>query len=97
MAHAQEEIFKRPIITEKSTLQASSDKKFAFEVPKWATKDQIKEAFKKCFPNLQLVKVNTCTKFGKSKRSPKGHTTPRDSKKAIITIADGHIEYFPEV
>lgn len=97
MAHALEEVFKKPIITEKSTMQASTDKKFTFEVPSWATKDQIKEAFKKCFPNLKLVKVNTGTKFGKTKRTPKGRKEPRDSKKAIITIAEGHIEYFPEV
>ena len=97
MATAQENILKRPIITEKSTNLASSLQQYTFEVPKDATKTQIKEAFAELFPNHEVKKVNTSRIFGHSKRTKKGVRSPRDSKKAIITVEGDHIDYFPEV
>jgi len=97
MAHGIEEVLTRPVITEKSSIQASQDKKFTFEIPAWATKDHVKEAFAKFFPEHKVVKVNTGKIFGTSKRTWKGRTKPADSKKAIVTVEGEHISYFPEV
>lgn len=91
------DVLKRPIITEKSSNLASNLKKFIFEIPKWATKNHVKEAFAELFPNSKVVKVNTCKIYGHSRRTVKGRKAPIDSKKAIITIEGDHIEYFPEV
>lgn len=92
-----ENVLKRPIVTEKSTTQASGLKKFTFEIPKEATKNHVKEAFALLFPEMEIIKVNICRIYGGSKRSVKGRTSPKDSKKAIVTVKEGHIDYFPEV
>jgi large subunit ribosomal protein L23 len=97
MAHAIEEVLKRPLITEKSSVQASSEHKFTFEVPCWATKNHVKEAFAKFFPEHKVFKVNMGKIFGKARRSRKGYTKPIDGKKAIVTAEGPHIDYFPEV
>ncbi len=97
MAHAIEEILKRPIITEKSSIQASTLGKYTFEVPDWATKHHVREAFAKFFPDHKVTKVNIGKIFAAAKRTKKGTTTPVDHKKAIVTVEGGHIEYFPEV
>lgn len=97
MGHTIEQVLKRPIITEKSCVQASENKKFTFEIPSWATKNHVKEAFAKFFPDHKVLKINVAKIFGKSKRTAKGSTTPKDGKKAIVTVDGDHIEYFPEV
>jgi ribosomal protein L23 len=97
MAHAVEEVLKRPLITEKSCVQASEQKKFTFEIPSWATKNHVKEAFAKYFPDHKVLKVNVAKIFGKSRRTARGRTSPVDGKKAIVTVDGDHIEYFPEV
>jgi large subunit ribosomal protein L23 len=88
-------IIKRPIITEKS-MELTEHNKYTFEVPMDATKPQIKAAVEKLF-EVSVKKVNICRMFGSSRRSLKGRTKPRDSKKAIVTIDGDHIKYFPEV
>lgn len=97
MAHAIEEILKRPIITEKSSVQATELKKFSFEIPEWATKNHVREAFAKFFPDHKVTKVNVAKIYGKSRRTKKGIKAPVDSKKAIVTVVGEHIEYFPQV
>lgn len=87
----------RPIITEKSTGIASELQKYTFEVAKWANKYQVKEAIEIAFPKVKVKKINIATVFGSSKRTAKGVKSPRDSKKAIVTIEGPHIEYFPEL
>lgn len=97
MAHAIEEVLKRPLITEKSCTQASELSKFSFEIPSWATKNHVKEAFAKYFPDRKVTKVNISKIFAKSRRGQRGSAMPADRKKAIVTIDGDHIEYFPEV
>ncbi len=97
MAHTIEDILKRPVITEKSSVQATESKKFTFEIPEWATKNHVKEAFAKFFPDHKVLKVNIGKIFGKARRTKKGIKAPVDSKKAIVTVEGEHIEYFPQV
>lgn len=97
MAHATEDILKRPIITEKSSVQANELKKYTFEIPDWASKNHVKEAFAKLFPDHKIRKVNIGKIFGRSRRTWKGRTKPIDHKKAIVTVEGDHIAYFPEI
>lgn len=96
MSETAEKILLKPIITEKST-NLAAEKKYTFLVPNSATKDQIKLAFAEAFPDRKILKVNTATVFGKSRRTRKGRKAPLDHKKAIIAIDGDHIDYFPEV
>ena len=76
-----------PHITEKSTL-LSEHNGVVFKVSNDATKPQIKEAVEALF-DVKVVGVNTIVSKGKTKRW-KGRPYKRsDSKKAIVTLADG--------
>jgi large subunit ribosomal protein L23 len=76
-----------PHITEKSTL-LSEQNAVVFKVANDATKPQIKAAVEALF-NVTVRNVNTIVSKGKTKRW-KGQPYKRsDSKKAIVTLADG--------
>lgn len=95
MGKEYKDILLEPIITEKSTA-LSQHGKYSFIVSIDATKFQIKEAFKKVFPDLKVVDVNTVKVRGHWRRTRTGIKGPRDKKKAIITVDGGKIDYFPE-
>jgi large subunit ribosomal protein L23 len=76
-----------PHITEKSTL-LSEHNAVVFKVAESATKPQIKAAVEALF-NTKVKTVNTIVSKGKTKRW-KGQAYSRsDTKKAIVTLADG--------
>lgn len=76
-----------PVITEKSS-EASESNKVVFKVRLDATKPQIKKAVEKLF-GVKVVAVNTLTRKGKTKvfRGIKG--TQKDTKKAVVKLAEG--------
>ena len=77
-----------PVITEKATL-ASEVNQVVFKVAKHATKPQIKEAVEKLF-DVKVKSVNTHVRIGKVKafKGSVGQQSP--TKRAIVTLADGH-------
>ena len=76
-----------PHITEKSTL-LSEQNGVVFKVANDATKPQIKEAVEALF-SVKVMGVNTVVAKGKTKRW-KGRPYKRtDTKKAIVTLAEG--------
>ncbi|MEE8284205.1 MAG: 50S ribosomal protein L23 [Alphaproteobacteria bacterium] len=76
-----------PVITEKST-QGSEHNQVTFRVPKTATKPEIRVAVEKLF-NVKVLAVNTLRQSGKIKRF-RGKLGKRvDTKKAIVTLAEG--------
>ncbi len=82
------EILRAPVITEKSTL-AGENNQVVFRVPLEATKPQVKEAVETLF-KVQVKAVNTLRHKGKIKRF-RGLVGKRsDTKKAIVTLAEGH-------
>jgi large subunit ribosomal protein L23 len=77
-----------PVITEKATI-ASEHNKVVFKVAPHATKPQIKEAVEKLF-DVKVKSVNTLVRQGKIKMF-KGRPGQRsDSKRAIVTLEEGH-------
>lgn len=79
-----EEIIVRPVVTEKSNDELQSGK-YTFEVNKKATKIEIAKAVEKLF-EVKVLKVNTITVRGKSKRVGVHQGRTSDWKKAIVTI-----------
>lgn len=76
-----------PHITEKSTL-LSEQNAVVFKVAKDASKPEIKAAVEALF-SVTVLGVNTIVSKGKTKRW-KGEAYKRsDSKKAIVTLAEG--------
>ena len=76
-----------PHITEKSTL-LSEHNGVVFKVANDATKPQIKEAVEALF-DRKVKSVNTIVSKGKSKRWKGKPYSRSDSKKAIVTLAEG--------
>ena len=77
-----------PVITEKAT-SASEHNKVVFKVARDATKPQIKEAVEKLF-DVKVANVNTVVRKGKWKifKGKVGRQSP--SKRAVITLVEGH-------
>jgi large subunit ribosomal protein L23 len=81
------ELLRAPIITEKSTL-LSEFNQVSFRVPMDASKPEIKAAVEDLF-KVNVKAVNTLISKGKTKKF-RGHSGKRiDTKKAIITLAEG--------
>jgi large subunit ribosomal protein L23 len=77
-----------PVITEKATI-ASEHNKVMFKVRKTATKPQIKEAVEKLF-DVKVKSVNTLIRGGKVKAFRGRIGQQSDSKRAIVTLEEGH-------
>ena len=79
-----EDIIIAPIVTEKSNDMLQQGK-YTFEVNKNATKVEIANAVEKLF-EVKVLKVNTVSVKGKSKRVGYHTGKTSDWKKAIVTI-----------
>jgi large subunit ribosomal protein L23 len=77
-----------PVITEKATL-ASERNQVVFKVARDATKPQIKEAVEKLF-DVKVKSVNTLVRKGKWKGFRGTLGIQSDSKRAIVTLEEGH-------
>src|SRR5690242_8145197 len=83
------EIIIRPIISEKSLLQAGLGE-YTFEVGKNSNKIEIKEAFKKAF-DVDVIRVRTSTTKNKTSRvwGRRERALKTPVKKAIVILKKG--------
>lgn len=96
MSKSLSKTLQEPVITEKSTA-LSRNNKYTFYVAKDATKTQIKKVFQDVFPGRKVLSVETLPQRGHKRRTKSGYKSPRDKKKAVISIEGDKIEYFPEL
>ncbi len=90
-------IIKRPIITEKSNMQNDQMNQVVFMVNNKATKHQIKNAVEKLF-KIKVLKVNTLSMRGKSRRIGPFRAKKPNWKKAVVTLAKGDsIDFYETV
>ena len=80
-------IIRSPSITEKSTV-ISEFNQVCFQVPLTATKLNIRVAVEKLF-DVKVTSVNTLRQEGKVKRFRGKPGKRKETKKAIVTLADG--------
>mgnify|MGYP006438934931 FL=1 len=91
------EILKKPVVTEKSTLQKELENKITLEVDKRANRVQIKEAVERSF-NTRVDSVRTMQVKGKTKQRGRISGKRKDWKKAIVKLAPGQkIDFFEGV
>jgi large subunit ribosomal protein L23 len=76
-----------PIISEKS-YGLLDDNKYTFLVAPDANKTQIKIAVEQVF-NVRVTAVNTINRAGKRKRTRRGFGRRNDTKRAIVSLAEG--------
>jgi len=82
------EVIRRPMVTEKSTL-SSEHNQVVFAVALDANKFEIKQAVEGLF-NVKVKAVNTLRQKGKIKRFRGRRGQRPDSKKAYVTLEEGH-------
>jgi len=82
------DVIRAPAITEKSTL-VSEYNQVVFKVARDATKPEIKAAIETLF-NVKVKAVNTQVRKGKMKSFRRIRARQSDSKRAIVTLEEGH-------
>jgi len=91
------DIIRRPLVTEKSSLQKEAFSQYSFEVNRTANRMQVRDAVEEIF-NVRVAAVRTMQIKGKVKRRGRVMGKRRDWKKAIVTLMPGErIEFFEGV
>ena len=91
------DIIRRPLNTEKTTLQKELFNQVSFEVDRQANRMEIKDAVERIF-NTKVRTVRTIQMKGKVKRRGKVVGKRRDWKKAIVRLMPGQrIDFFEGV
>jgi len=88
MMLTDQDVVKRPLITEKSERGRETDQQYAFEVHRDATKIQVKNAVEKLF-GVHVTGVRTAVSRGKNKRVGRSMGRRPNWKKAIVTLREG--------
>ena len=81
------DVILRPVVSEKS-YNLLDDGKYTFVVAPDANKTEIKIAIEQIF-GVKVASVNTLNRQGKRRRTRYGYGTKADTKRAIITLAEG--------
>ncbi len=90
----QYEIIKRPLITEKTSIQKEIANQLTFEVDRRANRIEIKRAIETAF-SVKVASVQTMQVKGKVKRRGRNIGKRRNWKKAIVTLMPGErIDFF---
>ncbi len=87
------EVIRRPLITEKTTLQREDGRTIVLEVALRATKVEVKQAVERLF-GAKVARVRTAVNHGKIKRQGRFSGQRPDWKKAYVRLRAG--EKVPE-
>ncbi len=91
----------RPLVTEKMTRLMEEGQHYAFEVKRSANKIEIRKALEARYPDVKVKEVRTMNVRGKRRRqfTRRGvvEGRQRSYKKAIVTLAEGEIDFFENV
>lgn len=82
-----EDVLLAPVVSEKS-YGLIDENKYTFLVAPDANKTEIKIAVEKVF-GVKVLSVNTLNRSGKKRRTRAGWGKRPDTKRAIVTVADG--------
>lgn len=87
-------VLRRPMVTEKTTIQKEDDNQVVFRVRIDANKVQIREAVERLL-EVKVTSVNTAIVRGKTKRMGRKFGKRPNWKKAVVTLAPGEdVEFF---
>jgi large subunit ribosomal protein L23 len=82
------DVLLKPVVSEKS-YALLDENKYTFVVSPGANKTQIKQAVEAVF-SVKVESVNTLNRQGKRKRSKTGFGKRKNTKRAIVTLAEGN-------
>ena len=81
------DILVKPVVSEKS-YALLDENKYTFIVAPGSNKTQIKQAVEAVF-SVKVTGVNTINRQGKRKRTRTGYGKRADTKRAVVTLAEG--------
>ncbi|SDL52577.1 50S ribosomal protein L23 [Tessaracoccus oleiagri] len=81
------DVILRPVVSEKS-YNLLDENKYTFIVAPDANKTEIKIAIEEIF-DVKVLSVNTANRQGKTRRTRYGTGKKADTKRAIVTLAEG--------
>ena len=91
------DIIRRPLITEKTSIQKETANQVTFEVARGANRIEIRKAVEKIF-NVNVTGIRTLQVKGKTKQRGRILGKRRSWKKAVVTLAPGdRIDFFDGV
>lgn len=90
------DVIRKPLVTEKTTLEKDAKNVIAFEVERAANKIEIKEAVEQLF-KVEVTSVKTVNVAGKVKRVGRQVGKRSNWKKAYVTLKEGNNVDFFEV
>lgn len=91
------DIIIKPVVSEKSYGLIDEHNKYTFLVRTTANKTQVKIAVEKIF-GVKVTSVNTVNRQGKRKRTRSGFGKRPDTKRAIVSLAEGdRIDIFGQI
>ena len=79
----------QPVVSEKSYDLVADNNSYTFIVDRRSNKTEIKLAIQKIF-DVKVDSVNTMNRKGKLKRTGATLGKRKDTKRAVVTLADGH-------
>lgn len=92
-----QDIIRRPVITEKTSIQKDEHNQVTLEVDRRANRVEIKRAIETVF-NVNVASVRTMQVTGKRKRRGRIVGKRRDWKKAVVKLMPGErIDFFEGV
>lgn len=98
---SSKQIIKGPVITEKAAQLSEEEGKYVFHVDKDANKVEIRKSVEKRYPDVKISKVRTMIvrNSPKQQRTRRGLIQGRKKywKKAIVTVAEGEIDFFEHI
>jgi len=87
-------VIRKPLVTEKTTLEKDAKNVIAFEVERTANKIEIKEAVEKLF-KVEVTAVKTVNVAGKVKRVGRQVGKRSNWKKAYVSLKEGsNVDFF---
>ena len=87
-------IIKKPLVTEKTTFNATTNNRYAFEVDYRASKGQIKRAVEDIY-GVRVLSVATQVRKGRMRRNRMGWFRVGNEKHAVVKLhAEDRIELF---
>lgn len=82
------DIIFEPVVSEKSYDLVQDNNSYTFVVDRRSNKTEIKQAIQSIF-DVKVVAVNTMNRQGKRKRTGYTLGKRKDTKRAVVTLADG--------
>ena len=79
------DVIRKPLVTEKATVDSAEYNRYSFEVDRRSTKGEIRKAVEELF-NVRVVSVATQNRKGEVRRTRYGSVKPATVKRAIVKL-----------